>query len=336
MFSFTCSALKRSSLPASLQFCQTFLQSFLKTNPEAEELFGQVDVDRPDYLNVIKHPMDFATIGRKIIDSEYRDLPAFKADIDLVWSNSRVYDPPDSLQGRASVRLHSLLDSLWDIHVSAGDPDAARRLLDEARRAQWIADALEVCDANPGMAAFDMPSVRPPPPPAQAAPRALGKAAKPERVRPRHKDDPGVPRPKDYALPMCIRERYDLAVALNTLPVELLWDIVKILKEAKVNFAEPVSIPITSLDAGLLRRIEAVTNDIKKKDVAVRAMRQMGRVPISAGERIELLEREKKVIEAKLRQKHPDAKSGEVTSDSETEGSSTHSSSDGDLSDSGD
>jgi hypothetical protein len=100
--------------------------------------------------------------------------------------------------------------------------------------------------------------------------------------------------------------------------------------------SEPISIPITSLDAGLLRRIEAVANDIKKKEVAVRAMRQAGRVPISAAERIELLEKEKKILEAKLRQKHADAKSGEVTSDSETEGSSTRSSSDRDSSDSGD
>lgn len=49
-----------------------------------------------DYPNVIKQPMDFATIKAKVDSGAYKGPQHFFDDMKLVFSNARRYNPPGS------------------------------------------------------------------------------------------------------------------------------------------------------------------------------------------------------------------------------------------------
>jgi hypothetical protein len=74
----------------------------LKQNPDA--LFFLYPIDRKemfnigcgDYFSIIKQPMDFETITKKLNLRQYRLLRHFAADIRLIFDNARIYNRPQS------------------------------------------------------------------------------------------------------------------------------------------------------------------------------------------------------------------------------------------------
>lgn len=46
--------------------------------------------EAPDYYEIIKNPMDLATMGKRL--HLYRSLDEFKSDVDLIVSNCRIYN----------------------------------------------------------------------------------------------------------------------------------------------------------------------------------------------------------------------------------------------------
>jgi bromodomain and PHD finger-containing protein 1 len=61
--------------------------------------------DVPDYLDIIKHPMDFKTMRQKIENHEYTNLSEFEKDLKLVWNNAMVYNQKDTIYYRAAIRI---------------------------------------------------------------------------------------------------------------------------------------------------------------------------------------------------------------------------------------
>uniref|UniRef100_A0A3B3T0F7 Bromodomain containing 1 n=1 Tax=Paramormyrops kingsleyae TaxID=1676925 RepID=A0A3B3T0F7_9TELE len=59
----------------------------------------------PDYLDHIKHPMDFSTMRKRINAQGYRSLEEFEADFNLIVSNCMKYNAKDTIFYRAAVRL---------------------------------------------------------------------------------------------------------------------------------------------------------------------------------------------------------------------------------------
>uniref|UniRef100_A0A8C5MJ99 Bromodomain containing 1 n=1 Tax=Leptobrachium leishanense TaxID=445787 RepID=A0A8C5MJ99_9ANUR len=59
----------------------------------------------PDYLDHIKHPMDFSTMKRHIEDQRYRNLNEFEEDFNLIIENCMKYNAKDTMFFRAAVRL---------------------------------------------------------------------------------------------------------------------------------------------------------------------------------------------------------------------------------------
>ncbi|OCF35231.1 transcription initiation factor TFIID subunit 2 [Kwoniella heveanensis BCC8398] len=51
----------------------------------------------PTYLDEIKHPMDFGTIGKKLDSKRYKTLGHFAKDIELVFANCRQFNPPGEI-----------------------------------------------------------------------------------------------------------------------------------------------------------------------------------------------------------------------------------------------
>jgi len=55
-----------------------------------------VALNIPDYFNVIKHPMDFSTILKKLKKGEYPSMNEYVDDVDLVFKNCMTYNPPNN------------------------------------------------------------------------------------------------------------------------------------------------------------------------------------------------------------------------------------------------
>lgn len=81
-----------------LKYCQRILKG-LKRHREAGPFLLPVDpvaLNIPDYLTVIKQPMDLSTISKKIEFNEYADAEAFMGDVRLMLNNCFTYNAPDS------------------------------------------------------------------------------------------------------------------------------------------------------------------------------------------------------------------------------------------------
>ncbi|KAJ7072172.1 hypothetical protein C8F01DRAFT_1205804 [Mycena amicta] len=62
-----------------------------------------------DYYDVIKEPMDFATMTRKLEKNEYSTVEAFLADAQLVFDNCRKYNPESSNYVKNANKLEKFL-----------------------------------------------------------------------------------------------------------------------------------------------------------------------------------------------------------------------------------
>lgn len=59
-----------------------------------------VDPERdgaPDYLDVVKHPMALKKVQQRINNGEITTLEQFKDDVNLIWSNAKLYNGEDTL-----------------------------------------------------------------------------------------------------------------------------------------------------------------------------------------------------------------------------------------------
>ena len=59
-----------------------------------------------DYLRIIKAPMDLGTMKKKAQKREYSSLEEFQADFDLIVSNAKLYNGPDSVYSKEAEKLH--------------------------------------------------------------------------------------------------------------------------------------------------------------------------------------------------------------------------------------
>lgn len=50
----------------------------------------------PDYLTVVKEPMDLKSIEKKLLADKYSNLYDFKGDINKIFLNSYKFNPKDS------------------------------------------------------------------------------------------------------------------------------------------------------------------------------------------------------------------------------------------------
>uniref|UniRef100_A0A8C5HZ32 Bromodomain containing 1 n=1 Tax=Gouania willdenowi TaxID=441366 RepID=A0A8C5HZ32_GOUWI len=78
----------------------------LQTKDQARIFIQPVDVSEvPDYLDHIKHPMDFFTMRQRIDAQKYHNFDEFEADFNLIIDNCMKYNSKDTYFYRAAVRL---------------------------------------------------------------------------------------------------------------------------------------------------------------------------------------------------------------------------------------
>ncbi|CAL6053442.1 Bromodomain-containing_protein [Hexamita inflata] len=54
-----------------------------------------VGIPLPDYLEIVKRPMDFQMLRRNLMNGEYEFLYEFLHDADLIWTNCKTYNLDD-------------------------------------------------------------------------------------------------------------------------------------------------------------------------------------------------------------------------------------------------
>ncbi|KAM5172520.1 bromodomain-containing protein 1 isoform 3-T3 [Mantella aurantiaca] len=96
----------------------------------------------PDYMDHIKHPMDFFTMKKQLEDQRYNNLNEFEEDFNLIIENCMKYNAKDTMFYRAAVRLR----------------DQGGALLRQARR---DANAIGF-DEETGMHLPEQPKIEPP------------------------------------------------------------------------------------------------------------------------------------------------------------------------------
>jgi hypothetical protein len=50
-------------------------------------------VQAPGYFSIISKPMDLQTMKQKLLGGEYGSWDVFKADLDLMFTNAKTYNP---------------------------------------------------------------------------------------------------------------------------------------------------------------------------------------------------------------------------------------------------
>jgi len=67
----------------------------LEKKPEASDFLKPVDykaLGLDDYPMIIKHPMDFSTIKKKLKTNKYNSCSEVATDLMLIWDNCRTYN----------------------------------------------------------------------------------------------------------------------------------------------------------------------------------------------------------------------------------------------------
>ncbi|XP_072311138.1 bromodomain-containing protein 1 isoform X2 [Eucyclogobius newberryi] len=81
----------------------------LQTKDQARIFAQPVDVTEvPDYLDHIKHPMDFSTMRLRIDGQIYRSFEQFEDDFNLIIDNCMKYNSKDTYFHRAAIRVRDL------------------------------------------------------------------------------------------------------------------------------------------------------------------------------------------------------------------------------------
>uniref|UniRef100_A0A8D3BAR6 Bromodomain containing 1 n=1 Tax=Scophthalmus maximus TaxID=52904 RepID=A0A8D3BAR6_SCOMX len=106
----------------------------LQAKDQARIFAQPVDVNEvPDYLDHIKHPMDFFTMCQRIDTQSYNNLEQFENDFHLIVDNCMKYNSKDSYFYRAAVRLRdqggALLRKAWrDVEKIGFDAESGTHL----------------------------------------------------------------------------------------------------------------------------------------------------------------------------------------------------------------
>ena len=94
---------------AAMKACEDVLL-LLRRHEDAEMFLEPVDLEEvPDYREIVSSPMDFSTIKSKLDNCEYTPR-TFADDCRQVFMNCALYNPEDSPEGAAGIRLQKYFE----------------------------------------------------------------------------------------------------------------------------------------------------------------------------------------------------------------------------------
>lgn len=109
---------KRKKFITELKFCDKVYEELMKPKYSHVSWAFQVPVDPvalniPQYLKIIKKPMDMQTIGQKLKNGEYENAKEFEDDFKLMISNCLKFNPADHPVNQHGKDYESYFDQEW-------------------------------------------------------------------------------------------------------------------------------------------------------------------------------------------------------------------------------
>ncbi|XP_038836645.1 bromodomain-containing protein 4-like isoform X4 [Salvelinus namaycush] len=132
-----------------LRNCSSLVRDMLhkKHAAYAWPFYKPVNVDMlglHDYHDIIKHPMDLATVKLKLDNRQYRDAQEFAADVRLMFSNCYKYNPPDHEVVAMARRLQDVFEMRF-----AKMPDEPEEMLASAPAPAMLQSSAPIIKAQP-------------------------------------------------------------------------------------------------------------------------------------------------------------------------------------------
>ncbi|CAH8383474.1 unnamed protein product [Eruca vesicaria subsp. sativa] len=107
----------KESVATLMKQCDTLLKK-LWTHPHSWVFQAPVDVVKlnlPDYLTIIKHPMDLGTVKKNLASGVYSSPHEFAADVRLTFTNAMTYNPPGHDVHIMADILSKLFEARWKV-----------------------------------------------------------------------------------------------------------------------------------------------------------------------------------------------------------------------------
>ena len=72
-----------------------------------------VELNIPNYYEIIKKPMDFTTVKRKLSNSTYSNVKEYCEDMDLIFNNCFLYNGTNSYVGEICLKIKNEYKNLF-------------------------------------------------------------------------------------------------------------------------------------------------------------------------------------------------------------------------------
>ncbi|CAO3694188.1 unnamed protein product [Rhizopus stolonifer] len=101
----------------------------------------------PDYLKVIKSPMDFSTMNQKLNNESYKTVDDFRQDFNLIVGNTKIYNAIDTIYWKSADKLYEVGSKLLDKAEKQYEEEmalaAVETKVDETTEKSWIYERKE-------------------------------------------------------------------------------------------------------------------------------------------------------------------------------------------------
>ncbi len=194
----------------------------LKKHPSSEPFLRPVDpiaLRIPDYLDIIKEPMDLSTVNKKLMEDMYIDQESFETDVRRIWSNAFTYNLPGT-------QIYLMTEDMSKYFE--------RLLVEDSPRIETsLAQFKPQSSKAPKRVEYDEPNP------------------------PRFKTSHSVPKSL-LDKPLSYSEKKNLSHLIRQLPSECLWDVWKIVAPNNENHGnEELEFDIDTLPAKTARELES-------------------------------------------------------------------------------
>jgi len=247
--------------PKDLKSCKSIVKGLLKHKvgwPFAEPV-DPVKLDIPDYFDIIKNPMDFGTINKRLDKNFYSTPEQIQGDVNLVFNNAIKYNPPGSDICLMVDQLKKFFDAKWSGTKFGRASPASPSSSTPAVPVEKAKTPKSTPTSTPSKSASQTP---------QSAPQQRKRKTEEEsssRTETKPKSSP--------SLPMSFEEKKLLGEKINVLPQKQLGTVVDIIRRAissindQLAVEENIEIDMEELDNNTLRRLEKFVNQCLSKSI---------------------------------------------------------------------
>lgn len=252
-------------------WCQSVIREvFKKSNATTFTWPFLVPVDPialniPEYLDVIKHPMDLGTMKTRLDSGAYASLADFVSDYRLVISNCRTFNPPGTDIVMMAGRLEALLEAKLIEKETAAPPAPKTQPSKKSRDESSFAGTFTAADGDRILALNRQ---------IQTLQSELNELLE---KRNRSQGIPSADKKQSIAIvkkddaPMSYEEKRQLSMDVNALPVEKLGRVVEIIQASMPTLKDSteqedvIELDIEALDVGTLRALQRYVRECTKK-----------------------------------------------------------------------